>query len=127
MFLALLVVTTAVFNAFGFSTAPLQTRRRRTPVAVEMCICINCRFVDRCTAYHHVETKHGQPHLSQAPDFTPRNPTVAIIINSTNTETEVELDVTACDDFVQEKGRWTKMMPPGTLLKAGFDPDYVPT
>lgn len=96
-----------------------------------MCICVNCRLVERCTAYHHVEAKHGQPHLTDAPDFTPRsgNPTVAIIINSTNATTnfEVELDVIACDDFVEDIGRWSKMMPPGTLLKAGFSSDFVPT
>lgn len=39
----------------------------------------------------------------------------------------IEYDVVACDDFVLEQGRWGKMMPRGTLLDAGFDPDFVPT
>ena len=40
---------------------------------------------------------------------------------------EYELDVTACADYVAEPGRWLRVMPKGTLLKAGFAPDFVPT
>ena len=39
---------------------------------------------------------------------------------------EIELDVVECADFAREMGKWRKMMPPGTLVKAGFDPDYEP-
>ncbi|MFO0104398.1 MAG: Ycf34 family protein, partial [Cyanobium sp.] len=34
-----------------------------------MCICVNCRWVDRCQAYHAVERQHGVAHLSSSPDF----------------------------------------------------------
>lgn len=40
---------------------------------LQMCICVNCAFVDRCKAYNFVEEKHGQPHVSPDPDFEPRN------------------------------------------------------
>ncbi len=40
-----------------------------------MCICINCKFVDRCQAYRFVEEKHSQPFVSQNPDFMPRDGT----------------------------------------------------
>uniref|UniRef100_A0A7S3JQA9 Uncharacterized protein n=1 Tax=Aureoumbra lagunensis TaxID=44058 RepID=A0A7S3JQA9_9STRA len=94
---------------------------------VKMCICVNCALVERCTAYHVVEAKHGQPHLSSAPDFTPRkgNPTVEIIVF--NNTREAELDVTQCEDYIEDIGRWSKMMPRGTLMKHGFDPSFVPT
>ena len=91
------------------------------------------RLVDNCTAYHVVETKHGQPHVYQDPIFTPRegSPTVAVNIFPPDSEHkargfEIELDVVECADFAREMGKWRKMMPPGTLVKAGFDPDYEP-
>jgi hypothetical protein len=89
--------------------------------------------VDNCTAYHVVEQKHGQPHVSLNPAFKPRagSPTVAVNIFPPDSQNralgfEVELDVVACADFEKEAGKWRKMMPPGTLVKAGFDPDYEP-
>ena len=112
-------------------TAPPRTRRR--PATQLNCICVNCAFVDNCTAYHVVEAKHGQPHVSTNPIFTPRegSPTVAVNIFPPDSEHkargfEIELDVVECADFAREMGKWRKMMPPGTLVKAGFDPDYEP-
>ena len=34
-----------------------------------MCICVDCRWVDRCQAYHAVERQHAVPHLNTQPDF----------------------------------------------------------
>mmetsp|Transcript_13170 Transcript_13170/g.39228 ORF Transcript_13170/g.39228 Transcript_13170/m.39228 type:complete len:157 (+) Transcript_13170:170-640(+) len=122
----------AVAGVGGFSWGPAAPRRARGRRRTALnCICVNCKFVDNCTAYHIVEAKHGQPHVALKPEFTPRNPTVAInVFPASHLESrgvEVELDVTACDDFSSEPGRWVKMMPKGTLLKNGFDPDFVPT
>ena len=63
-------------------TEPLSPRTRHRPATQLNCICVNCAFVDNCTAYHVVEAKHGQPHVSQDPIFTPRegSPTVAVNI-----------------------------------------------
>ena len=49
---------------------PAPTRAR----SASACICINCRFVDRCTTYHWVETQHEQPHVTSGPDFEPSDP-----------------------------------------------------
>ncbi|MFN4864841.1 MAG: Ycf34 family protein, partial [Cyanobium sp.] len=43
-----------------------------------MCICVNCRWVDRCQAYHAVERQHGVAHLSSSPDFQPRQPRIHV-------------------------------------------------
>jgi len=104
---------------------------------LEMCICINCALVDRCAAYKFVEEKHGQPHVSQNPDFEPRNgsPTIQVYIRKEGDGPEhlagrgitTEYDVTDCEDYVEEQGKWIASMPKGTLLAAGFDPDFVPT
>lgn len=37
------------------------------------CICINCRYVTNCKAYHFVEEKHKQPHICDKPTFVPRD------------------------------------------------------
>lgn len=104
-----------------------------------MCICVHCALVDRCTAYHTIEAKHGQPHLSDAPDFTPQpgSPSVRVLMNSSTlmqsrgatheASLQMELDVFECADFVEERDRWVTMMPAGTLVKAGFDPAFIPT
>ena len=49
-------------------------------VVASQCICINCKFVDRCTSYHFVEEKHDQPHLNKSPDFTPRPGSPRILV-----------------------------------------------
>lgn len=108
--------------ADAFLLAGGRHQQRTAPLD---CICVHCAYVDRCKAYHVIEEKHNQPHVSESPDFQPTNPTVAIIYDQTTELTE--LDVQACESFKEEKGRWAKMMPEGTLVKAGFDPDYVPT
>ena len=97
--------------------------------SMSMCICINCAYVDRCTAYHIIEEKHKQPHISLNPDFIPRSgsPKVNINIYTTNNKVESELDVVECSDYKEEKGRWKSMMPPGTLVKAGFDKEWIPS
>lgn len=43
-----------------------------------MCICIDCARVTNCAAYHFVETKHSQPHMTEHPTFEPRpgSPTI---------------------------------------------------
>mmetsp|Transcript_23054 Transcript_23054/g.36817 ORF Transcript_23054/g.36817 Transcript_23054/m.36817 type:complete len:195 (+) Transcript_23054:49-633(+) len=109
-----------------------RTGRRKAP---SMCICINCKLVDNCTAYRYVESMHKQPFVGDVPAFTPRDgsPTIDCNIRTTgsytenNMETEMELDVVECEDFVSEPGRWVKMMPKDTLLKAGLAADFVPT
>ena len=39
-----------------------------------MCICINCKWVDRCFTYHDVEHNHGVNHISNQPDFKAKKP-----------------------------------------------------
>jgi len=120
-------------TALAFLSAARAQQIMHRQRVQRMCICVNCALVDKCTAYHVVEEKHSQPHLTDDPDFTPRegSPTVAINIflnpELAKKGVEIELDVIKCEDFVLEKGRWVKMMPPGTLVKNGFDPDFIPT
>ena len=77
-----------------------------------MCICINCRWVDRCETYHSVERQHGVSHLTHKPDLKPKNPKIIISVSdSAGQETEVEWDVRACESFLEDHGRWSRLCP----------------
>ena len=43
-----------------------------------MCICVDCRWVDQCQAYHAVERQHGVPHLTPQPSFVPDAPRIHV-------------------------------------------------
>ncbi len=45
------------------------------------CICVDCKWVTSCKAYHFVETKHEQPHMSEEPTFLPREGSPIINVN----------------------------------------------
>ena len=45
------------------------------------CICVDCKWVTSCKAYHFVETKHEQPHMSEEPTFLPREGSPTINVN----------------------------------------------
>ena len=69
------LVTSAAWlaPAGGGSGSAARSPCTRAPMA-RACICINCKFVDRCSTYHWVETQHEQPHVTRSPDFEPDNP-----------------------------------------------------
>lgn len=55
------------------------TSAPRSPHPVA-CICINCKWVDRCKTYHWVETQHQQEHVTEQPDFQPADPQIQVFI-----------------------------------------------
>jgi Hypothetical chloroplast protein Ycf34 len=75
--------------ANGFLTVSVGRFRNAvvstTTTAVDMCICVNCARVIDCSAYHFVETKHEQPHMTDNPTFTPRDgsPTIHVNVRTT--------------------------------------------
>ena len=76
-----------------------------------MCICINCHFVDRCQTYHAVETQHQQPHLTEDPDFEPKEPTINVNVRTQEDYIEMEWDVVGCLSFLRENGKWAALRP----------------
>jgi Hypothetical chloroplast protein Ycf34 len=76
-----------------------------------MCICVNCYFVDRCQTYYAVETQHQQPHLTENPDFEPKEPTINVNIRPHQDYIEMEWDVVGCESFLQETGKWARLRP----------------
>ena len=68
--------------------------------------------MDCCQAYHAVERQHGAPHLSGAPDFSPRQPRIHVQVNTLpGGAVGVEWDVRACSDFLPDPGRWLRLRP----------------
>lgn len=77
-----------------------------------MCICVDCRWVDRCQAYHAVERQHGVPHLSAAPDVQPEHPRIHVQVRDLpGGAVGVEWDVRACASFSADPGRWQRLRP----------------
>jgi hypothetical protein len=56
-----------------------------------MCICIHCAHVTNCSAYHFVEEKHEQPHMTEHPTFIPvdGSPTIHVNIRTTSSKDPV--------------------------------------
>jgi hypothetical protein len=59
------------------------------------CIRVNCKRVTSCAAYHFVETKHEQPHMTEDPTFEPRNgsPTVHVNIRSIRNQDDQQKEI----------------------------------
>jgi len=77
-----------------------------------MCICVDCRWVDRCQAYHAVERQHGVAHLNASPDIQPQDPRIHISLMDLQAgEAGVEWDVRACGSFLADLGRWQRLSP----------------
>ena len=73
---------------------------------------MNCRWVDRCQAYHAVERQHGVSHLSEDPDLEPSAPRIHVsLMDLPEGGTGVEWDVRACGSFEVEHGRWLRLRP----------------
>ena len=49
------------------------------------CICINCKYLKECAAYHKVESKHDERHLNEYPSFYPDHPIVNILLLNNST------------------------------------------
>ncbi len=76
-----------------------------------MCICVDCQWVDRCKAYHRVETQHGEPHLNGEPDFEPEQPRIHVSLRPIGNSWGIEWDVRSCSSFALDRGHWQRLRP----------------
>lgn len=122
----LLAAPAASLLMLGAGRSEFSAPVRAPPPAC--CICINCKLVDRCKLYHWVEEMHEQPHVTGRPDFDPPDPQVQVFLRNESDASaaaadasrflSTEYDVFACDSFIEEQGKWLKLMP---------DAEYIPT
>jgi len=78
-------VLNKVQHSNAFIPTSKITKRYNTKVtssSLHMCICIHCKHVTNCSAYHFVEEQHSQPHMNQNPTWEPRegSPTIQVHI-----------------------------------------------
>ena len=80
MILSLLLIP---LNAFTIIQPQQQQQQQRVLSSSSQlaCICIDCKWVTTCQAYHFVETKHEQPHMTETPEFEPRDGSPTIHVN----------------------------------------------
>ena len=77
-----------------------------------MCICINCKLVDRCLTYHDVEKNHGVDHICDIPNFKPKKPYIHVsIVKDLKGDFKTDWDVQSCSSFLEEIGKWSKCRP----------------
>ena len=58
--------------------------------SLPMCIYVDCHWVDRCSTYRAVETRHGAKYLIPRPDFDPRHPPMNVHLRPQGSTTTVE-------------------------------------
>lgn len=76
------VLSVAVPNTHGFVPSNIGQRvPSLSSIRLSMCICVDCARVTNCAAYHFVETKHEQPHMTENPTFEPREGSPTIHVN----------------------------------------------
>ena len=76
-----------------------------------MCICINCKWVNRCITYHDVENNHGVQHICALPDFKAKKPLIHVSIVKDKDNYKTDWDVQSCESYIEEFGKWSKYNP----------------
>ena len=76
-----------------------------------MCICINCKWVNKCITYHDVENNHGVQHICAEPDFKANKPFIHVSIVKDKDDYKTDWDVQSCGSYIEEFGKWSKYNP----------------
>ena len=77
-----------------------------------MCICINCKWVDRCITFHDVENNHDVDNICIVPNFKALKPYIHVsIVKDNNGDFKTDWDVQSCGSFIEEYGKWAKINP----------------
>ena len=79
---ASLLLPSAVSFSPSSTNNNIHANRRPKSLSQLQCICIHCKHVTNCSAYHFVEQQHGQPHINKTPTWEPRDgsPTINVHI-----------------------------------------------
>ena len=94
--------------AFSLSHANSLSQRMNRSSSLN-CICINCKYVTNCAAYHFVEEKHDQPHMTENPTFEPRDGSPTIHVNVRTTRVKDDNGMTEFERMMQEHEQETKL------------------
>nr|QCI04315.1 hypothetical protein [Anotrichium furcellatum] len=76
-----------------------------------MCICINCRHINKCTTYTEIKKRHNVNNKNIVIEdiFLPYHNTIQVNIQFKQKERYIYLDwdLTECLSFVEQPGSWT--------------------
>ena len=64
-----------------------------------MCICINCKWVDKCITYHDVENNHDVDNICKVPNFKAFKPYIHVSIVKDN----IKFVQNVCKKFYRDK------------------------
>nr|YP_010951719.1 Ycf34 [Laurencia elata]WMP12658.1 Ycf34 [Laurencia elata] len=72
-----------------------------------MCICINCRHIDKCSTYQFIEKQHNKLVIRQDISFSPISTIINVNVNKKNALTVIDWDLIECLSFVEKPGNWS--------------------
>lgn len=82
----------------------LRCKQQSTTTSLQMCICIHCKHVTNCQAYHFVEGQHSQPHINKDPTWEPRDGSPTINVNMRQ-NSNVKLQLAKMEEEHEEETR----------------------
>ena len=75
-----------------------------------MCICINCRHINKCVVYAEIKKQHNivKKICIKGSTFLPYNNTIQInaLIHKKTTQIYLDWDLTECLSFIEQPGSW---------------------
>nr|YP_009394519.1 hypothetical protein [Vertebrata thuyoides]ARW63081.1 hypothetical protein [Vertebrata thuyoides] len=72
-----------------------------------MCICINCKHINKCSTYHFIKKQHdGFCFNKDSKLFNPPDTIISVNIYKNQTSIFLDWDLRECASFVEEPGNW---------------------
>nr|YP_009397203.1 hypothetical protein [Thuretia quercifolia]ARW66389.1 hypothetical protein [Thuretia quercifolia] len=71
-----------------------------------MCICVNCRHIDKCQVYKFIEEQHKTKNKKINLDFIPINTLIQINVSLNMNSNFIDWDLKECLSFVEKPGSW---------------------
>lgn len=73
-----------------------------------MCICVNCRHINKCKIYKFIEKQHKIEKSLNTKDikFLPPKTIIEINIKKKISNTIIDWDLVECSSFVEKPGLW---------------------
>jgi len=77
-----------------------------------MCICVNCRHINKCKIYRFIEKQHNikKTYNIYNYNFIPKEIIIEININKKKTNTVTDWDLVECSSFIEKPGSWIKII-----------------
>nr|YP_009396577.1 hypothetical protein [Vertebrata australis]ARW65763.1 hypothetical protein [Vertebrata australis] len=72
-----------------------------------MCICINCRHINKCSIYTFIKHQHYSYCSSNSNKlFNPNDTIIYVSINKNQKNILLDWDLKECTSFVEKPGNW---------------------